>query len=157
MCKVAVCDRDEASLGLCGSHYARQVRTGSPGTTAIGPALPQGFKPGHPPMGAFVTGHIGNTNNRGKHNGLPRREAWIGYGAAHDRLRRDRGPASGYTCVDCGNSAQDWSYNHRDPNEYADSRLNGHGTLTQVTYSGDGAYYDPRCKPCHTIFDGAMI
>lgn len=34
-CAVAVCDRAVGSRGLCAAHYARLLRTGDPGTSAI--------------------------------------------------------------------------------------------------------------------------
>jgi hypothetical protein len=48
-----------------------------------------------------------------------RRLADVGYTAVHDRLRTDRGQAASQTCIDCGRSAAQWSYDHLDPEERA--------------------------------------
>lgn len=72
---------------------------------------------------------------------------WI---AIHARLRRKRGVARSYPCVDCGVQAREWSYNNRDENEIVgDNR--GH----RAAYSLDISNYDPRCVPCHRRFDFA--
>lgn len=71
------------------------------------------------------------------------------YSTIHFRLKRSRGRASNYGCVDCGGTAQEWSYNNADPNEY-------HATVAggfSVAYSLDLANYEPRCSPCHRRFD----
>src|SRR5690606_2960253 len=39
----------------------------------------------------------------------------VGYGAAHERVYRKRGRASQHDCVDCGERAEEWSYDHSDP------------------------------------------
>lgn len=60
-----------------------------------------------------------------------------GYGTVHVRLLRTRGPARNYQCVDCGNAAREWSYNHAEFGRYSDDLDN----------------YDPRCRACHVKFD----
>ena len=77
---------------------------------------------------------------------LDRRKAEAGYRAAHGRIQSDRGRASERSCVDCGERAQHWSYMHTDPNE----RL----SPTGQPYSLDTSHYEPRCAPCHAVFDG---
>jgi hypothetical protein len=72
-----------------------------------------------------------------------RREV-LSYENAHSRLRRDRGPASAHSCVDCGGAAQDWSYDHADPNE----RQSADGP-----YSQSQDHYQPRCRKCHYLLD----
>lgn len=71
----------------------------------------------------------------------------IRYRTAHVRLTRSRGPASGYLCVDCGDQAREWSYDHGDPNELTSDR--------GAPYSPDPDRYQPRCisrqgTPCLT-------
>jgi len=68
-----------------------------------------------------------------------------GYGTTHDRVRRDRGPARDQVCIDCGNPAHHWSYDHEDPDE----QMSRFGR----SYSLDNAHYWPRCRSCHTHFD----
>jgi hypothetical protein len=59
------------------------------------------------------------------------------YDVWHHRVTKARGSASGYTCVDCGNPAQDWS---------------------TVNPSSDDiqARFQPRCRRCHRYYDGAV-
>lgn len=73
----------------------------------------------------------------------------VSYSAAHDRVRRDRGSVTDMHCVDCGETARHWSYNHDDPNELRTTHL----SANPVAYSLDSSHYSPRCVPCHKRFD----
>jgi len=59
------------------------------------------------------------------------------YDVWHHRVRKARGPASGYVCVDCGQPARDWS---------------------TVNPSSDDirVRFQPRCRRCHRYYDGAV-
>lgn len=59
------------------------------------------------------------------------------YGVWHHRIKKARGPASGYFCVDCGRPAQDWSTVNPSSN---DVRIR----------------FQPRCRRCHRYYDGAV-
>jgi hypothetical protein len=65
--------------------------------------------------------------------------------AAHQRVRRAKGSARNHACVDCGNQARQWSYNHKDPNGRTEEGLG--------PYSSDPKWYEPRCVSCHKKFD----
>lgn len=65
------------------------------------------------------------------------------YGAAHSRM----GPVSHLACRDCGNAAQEWAYDHGDPDELMDER--------GLPYSLDPSHYRPMCRHCHRKFDSA--
>ena len=81
---------------------------------------------------------------------LHRRADVVGYLGVHDRLRRDRGKAKEHQCVDCGNQAAHWSYNHDDPDELSGPQ----GTKgPHYPYSLKPEHYAPRCKSCHVAFD----
>jgi hypothetical protein len=55
----------------------------------------------------------------------------------HHRIKKARGPASDYACVDCGEPAQDWS--------------------TANPSSDDlRTRFQPRCRPCHRYYDGMV-
>jgi NAD-dependent SIR2 family protein deacetylase len=71
----------------------------------------------------------------------------VGYVGLHDRIYRLRGKAKQHKCVDCGNQAEEWSYNYGDPNQLAHPK-------TGTPY-GSPEYYDPRCRRCHQLFDRA--
>ena len=59
------------------------------------------------------------------------------YDAWHKRVKKARGPASGYACVDCGEPAEDWS--------------------TVDSASDDILVrFQPRCRKCHRHHDGAV-
>jgi hypothetical protein len=65
-----------------------------------------------------------------------RQAASPSYHVWHKRVKKARGPASGYACVDCGEPAQDWS--------------------TVNSSSGDvQGRFQPRCRKCHRYHDGA--
>ena len=67
------------------------------------------------------------------------------YMAAHARILKARGPARRYRCVDCDARADQWSYNHADPQQVCDEQGR--------QYSLDPMFYDPRCRRCHQRFD----
>lgn len=73
----------------------------------------------------------------------------VGYSAAHERVRSDRGLVQTHNCVDCGTKAQHWSYNHTDPDELHADGLSAH----PVAYSVRPEHYSPRCIKCHKRFD----
>jgi HNH endonuclease len=68
----------------------------------------------------------------------------VSYGGLHKRLRKERGSADARECVDCGDQAAQWSYDHSDPNEKRGS---------VGPYSLDMDRYQPRCRRCHILFD----
>jgi len=65
--------------------------------------------------------------------------------AVHQRIRKERGHARNYSCVDCGGQAAHWSYDHSAKDERYDE-LKGPYTVNQD-------HYDPRCVSCHKKFD----
>jgi hypothetical protein len=77
-----------------------------------------------------------------------RRLRVAGYIAAHGRVYKDLGKASGYDCL-CGDAATQWAYDHQDPNEL----IGDNGRVKGLRYSLDPAHYLPMCKPCHIKFD----
>lgn len=80
-------------------------------------------------------------------------QQWSGddasYRAVHKRLKRRRGFATDFDCVDCGEPATDWSYLHGAPDE----RIGDDGRGKMLAYSLDLDYYAPRCKVCHRRYD----
>jgi hypothetical protein len=58
------------------------------------------------------------------------------YGNIHARVARSRGLAKNYICIDCGNSAEEWSQVH------------GTDGLNPSTD------FVPRCVTCHRGYDG---
>lgn len=72
----------------------------------------------------------------------------VTYVGAHARVRRERGPARGHSCADCGARADDWSYQGGDPDELRERK----GKWV-VPYSLRTSFYVARCKTCHNRFD----
>lgn len=74
----------------------------------------------------------------------------VEYSGAHDRVRALRGPASQYDCLHCRNNlAEDWAYDHLDPDE----RISSEEKRIGLVYSIDPKFYIPLCKRCHSVFD----
>jgi hypothetical protein len=72
------------------------------------------------------------------------------YISAHQRVSAQRGKASDHPCVDCGEPAADWSYDHSGVQEHQGV---GKGRNSKLRYSLDVYAYQPRCHPCHVSFD----
>lgn len=113
-CSVKGCTggRVQRSSGLCLKHHRRVEKGGS-------------------------VDHVGTNTG-------PVNASWkgdeVGYTAAHDRVRRARGPATKKLCQ-CGSPARHWAYDHKDPAELVDPR--------GYRYSSRPGHYLPQCVPCH--------
>jgi len=97
--------------------------------------------------GETTVGRVGDLNRgsaRSCGTRSHRRTNTAGYTAAHDRVRHDRGSASAHHCIDCGERAKHWSYDHADEAELMEQGK---------PYSLDPLHYDPRCVSCHKLFD----
>lgn len=70
----------------------------------------------------------------------------IGYDGAHERVKSVKGSASLHRCVDCGERADEWSYNGSCERERRDE-------LSGCAYSPSPDRYSPRCRSCHTSLD----
>lgn len=72
------------------------------------------------------------------------------YTGVHERLRKQRGPASNHPCQRCGKPATQWAYDHNDPAELKGRR----GPHTPYSpYSLNPEHYIPLCGPCHSRHD----
>ena len=171
-CSVANCDNPIKRRGFCYGHYMKAWRYGTPTPT---------FAPTHADLvgmrfgmlvvvrragnmwlcacdcGATTVTRSGDLNRGSAQScgdrSVHRRRDDIGYAAAHERVRRDRGRVQVYRCVDCGDGAQHWSYDHSDPDELVALNL----SANPVAYSNDPAHYDPRCVRCHKRYDLGRI
>lgn len=120
ICTYPGCDRkDRGPRGYCDLHQGRIDRHGDPNIV-----LPSGRLSGsqHPMF-------------KGED---------VGYSGIHMRIKAERGSASNYPCVECGESASHWSYDHVDKAE----RMSPEGA-----YSIDLEHYQPRCVSCHKTYD----
>ena len=163
-CRIESCDNPVKRQDLCYSHYMRGWRYGDPEFVPDRTRVNlTGQKFGSLTVvrrisGArwFCTCDCGRTHEaltgdlkRGTTQSCGdrtthRRKDVVGSSGAHMRVRNTRGPAKELNCVDCGEKAAHWSYDHNDPQEISDPR---------GPYSLDPEHYEPRCVPCHKRFD----
>lgn len=121
-CSIEDCGKRQQAHNLCPSHLYHQTQYGDP--LAVGP---------------------------GRRSGRKRMVA-PSYDGAHKRIHRSKGKASAQACVDCGNPAQEWSYNGGCPNELYETLIK-----VPVAYSTDESRYSPRCIPCHRRRDDSSV
>ena len=119
-CAMDDCDEQAAGYGYCNRHYLRVRSHGDP---------------------TYVTPRTGETASRWRGDA-------VGYHGAHDRVRDNRGSASRFACIGCGQAALHWAYDHADPDELLDP---------EGPYSAKVEHYQPMCVPCHKRFDLARI
>lgn len=81
----------------------------------------------------------------------------ITYSYAHKKVMRARGRAVEHTCVDCGEQAEQWSYNGHDVYEQTGQRVQctrtGETTVFTMSWSPNVWAYSARCAPCHHSYD----
>lgn len=111
-CTVEGCSRPHEAKGLCNRHYQRLRDTGSIELTVL----------------------VGELSPKWQGDDIT-------YAAAHRRLEAARGPASNYLCLICACPAQQWSYDHTDPDEL----FNPKGQ----PYSANIYFYEALCLKCH--------
>lgn len=124
-CTVEGCDKPESGDLMCSMHQMRVQRHGDP----------------------FAVIQLADRD-------FLRRDAnhrWTGeeatYAGVHQRVGAAMGRAKEYLCVDCGQPARHWSYDHKDPDE-----RNENGS----PYSVDLTHYEPRCSSCHKKLDNSV-
>lgn len=130
VCSVGSCGMPTSSHGLCGLHYAQWRVEGAPVPVRLPCAV----------AGCDQLAPAGSTTC------VEHREPT--YAAAHHRLRTTRDNAVAHLCDNCGGNADEWAYDHSDPDERHDDRGRA--------YSLDPAHYRPMCGPCHRRFDAAF-
>lgn len=167
-CSLPDCGKPLKRFGFCYGHYMKNWRYGTP-TPEFAPSWPdiRGQRFGRLTVlervdaqwscrcdcGAMASARAGDLNrgtvttcgDKVKHW----RRADIGYSAAHERVRADRGSVKAFACVGCSQPAQHWSYDHDDPDELHEAGLSAH----PMAYSADPSHYSPRCIKCHKRFD----
>jgi hypothetical protein len=82
----------------------------------------------------------------------PRKGSSISYPAAHHRVTKENGPASGYACAcGCGRAATDWAY----LGTAGDGEKVSHDKTTKgMRYGTDPDAYVPLARDCHKRLDG---
>lgn len=160
-CSVDGCERRRAEMSLCAAHAQRVRRTGSAGGPAIRAVArkpkrkcaAEGCEKVHY-CGGYCTVHYQRKRKHGTIESPAKPLAdlnpnWrgnsAGYRAIHVRIEVQRGKASEHSCVDCGDPAEQWSYNNSGDAERSEDGVG--------RYSTELANYDPRCRRCHFRFD----
>lgn len=152
-CSVGGCEKPEHSKGWCSAHATRAHRYGDPQA----PLLRQpnhgecSVADCHEPMRkrGWCANHYGMWRRFGEVREWSYRWGEGGYASTHTWLRRRLGKPSDLRCVDCGGSAEEWSYDGGDPDELQDAE----GRV----YTRNPLAYSPRCVRCHRIFDNNPI
>lgn len=120
-CSIEGCGRKHLGQGFCAKHLRNWRVNGDP----LAPS------------------------RRGKVYVGPLHYNWSGenasYQAVHKRMRRAKGDPTRFDCP-CGRQAQQWAYDHMDPDERTDLR-------TGCVYSIDFDRYAPMCRKCHRALD----
>lgn len=167
-CAVEGCGRPHFGRGWCRTHYFRVRRTGDVGTAEVATKRPEAecavdgcdrtIRGG---ARGWCHTHYTRYRRQGDPNvvGTPRPPRgpdnimWAGdeasYSAVHQRLRRERGPAAAHPCVACGGTAEQWAYDHSEPEPRRDPSHD-------APYSVDLARYQPMCQSCHKRLDHAQ-
>jgi hypothetical protein len=78
-----------------------------------------------------------------------KRKARVGYLPAHKRIWAERGKASDYACIECGEPAAEWSLSWR----RVDSASLEYDPKTGCPYTLDVTDYDPRCGSHARLYD----
>jgi hypothetical protein len=161
-CSVEGCDRPHVGRELCALHLQRLQRTGSVETTRFKPRIcvVEGCDRPHLSRG-WCSMHYGRWERNGdalivrpNPASLPGDQncKWrgddVGYGTAHERVRKAFGSATEKPCADCAEPAAEWSYDHRDPDELIEP-----DDPKRKPYSAKIEHYQPRCLPCHWRMD----
>ena len=168
-CEVETCDEPRRSpyAKWCESHYYRVRRTGE-----LRPEVPLRVKQFGPrpcsapdcttviPNGTYCHKHYARVYRHGDPTVVkkatpnptygPDNPTWLGdditaYSTQHSRLKKYRGLAKDFPCVDCGRPADQWSYDHGCPDE----RYNDLG----CAWCPHLECYSARDLECHRRYD----
>jgi hypothetical protein len=85
--------------------------------------------------------------------GRPRKNV-VSYGGMHSRLEINKSSASTHECIDCGNTANDWTWNNTCPDVLYGVAKKGRPSLNP--YCLHLEHYEARCTPCHMVFDKSL-
>lgn len=149
-CSVDGCDKPTHSKGMCSAHATRAARHGDP----LAPKL-RGRNEGEcevdgcdKPMRKtrLCASHYAMLTAHGEIRDWAYRWGEGGYVPTHAMLRRRRGRPESHACVDCGATAEEWSYDGGDPEERIDPDRG-------APFTRNLDYYSPRCVRCHRFYD----
>lgn len=151
-CAVEDCDKHLYARGWCLSHYNKWRAYGTPTPE------PKSVEPHYCECGEPVTSrglcrahyyHWHRENLEGSDVPINNKKDVVKYLSMHIRIKRARGRASTYECVDCLGPARDWSLKH----DAQDTIAEESGRYAGSRYSLDVYDYEPRCGNCHKAYD----
>lgn len=157
ICSIEGCVRTITGKGMCSMHYQRARR----GIADVNIAEPVRVS------GQDICHHDGCENPaRSRH--LCQKHYWRvhdhgpeaidritifdprhtpGYSAVHRALREKRGPARQFRCTHCGDSAEQWAFDHTVEEPLFSEKP------YRMPYTTDLSHYIPLCIKCHVAFD----
>lgn len=149
-CALLECDTPRHKREWCNKHYLRWYKHGDPRfePTRHSVCIVDGCDQVPKSTGkGLCEKHRARVRTHGDPHKVirPTRRLDITYNSAHRRVHKDLGSAKAHRCVDCGEQAQQWAYNHQDPNQLI--------APEGWPYSPNPAFYEPRCAPCHVSLD----
>lgn len=153
-CTVDGCDLTVLARGMCSKHYWRMKRHGTTDSSALAHQRRDPICSVDGCWGVHAAhGYCSKHYQRWLHHGHPQGGRFhhgpqIGYQRAHQIVRELNGKATGYPCAHCAAQADEWAYDHADPNELIGT---DHGR--ELPYSLVPDHYMPLCRPCHRRFD----
>jgi len=132
-------------------HLQRWQKHGDPSVTLKGGAKPTtlgctipGCDQTHKAKG-YCQLHYWRWRDHGDPLHQPKLPGILTYTSVHRIVRRERGQADAHPCARCGGRAEQWAYDHGDPDERFESG--------QGPYSLSVDRYIPLCVRCHIEFD----
>ena len=151
ICSIAGCDRKHYARSWCKGHYSRWSKKGVLDKAPIKPKYGATCRVGGCDESTLARGWCRTHYKRWEAHGDPTVLLQakgsgddVGYDAAHRRVRVAHGSAVSHSCVDCGQQAAHWAYDHLDPDERREQEL---------PYSVKIEHYQPMCVRCHKRFD----
>lgn len=148
-CALSYCDKPVKCRGLCNAHCSQQYR-GEELRPLRQPKTGCNFKGCQRPHQAkgWCSRHYQQIlEGKQPTKILPYRDESVSYEALHTRIKRARGRAAQYNCVECDGPADDWAYTYGCPRETQSPR---------GPYTTDISRYQPMCRSCHRSFDNSV-
>ena len=147
-CEVPDCERPHYSHGMCKLHVQRWQKHGDPSIRfpKRTPARCQVEGCDQPTRGkGYCEAHYWRWRDHRDPLWEPKPKGIQTYTSMHRMVRQQRGTATTHPCTRCSGPAEQWAYDHADPDERYE--------LDQGPYSLDINRYIPMCGHCHTEFD----
>lgn len=159
-CSVTDCENSHYAKTYCRTHWSRYNKYGDPQWTPTlqrdltceiegcdKHSITKNMCKGHYSLWWYYNTEPGSFNP--DHHNV---KETVSYQGAHYRIRRTRGHARDYKCVDCDKQARDWSLRAGTENVLYGAAHGSQGT-NKSAYSVNPMDYEPRCGDCHKRYD----